>query len=41
MYKLVEHNPKSMAELEGVLNEVPWRLERFGKPILEVLNKAS
>lgn len=41
MYKLVEHNPKNMAELEGVLNEVPWRLERFGKPILEVLNKAS
>lgn len=41
MYNLVERNPKNMAELKNILNQVPWRLERFGKQLLEVLNKAS
>jgi ribonuclease D len=36
---LAEHNPQDQAELEGVLESVPWRIENFGDQILYTLQK--
>jgi len=41
LYKVISENPQTMADLEIVLNDVPWRLERFGKEILSVIRKAN
>lgn len=41
MYNLISHNPKTRAELASVLNDVPWRLDKFGDEILSVLIKTS
>jgi ribonuclease D len=39
LQRLTSENPRSRAELEQVLNEVPWRMEHFGEQILSVLRK--
>lgn len=39
MYSLISQNPKTRAELAGVLKDVPWRLERFGEEILSILQE--
>jgi ribonuclease D len=41
LYKVITKNPQNMAELEVILKEVPWRLERFGQDILSVILKAN
>jgi hypothetical protein len=37
MVELAEGNPGCREELAEVLDEVPWRLERFGDQIMDVL----
>jgi ribonuclease D len=37
LYAIATHNPKNSAELAEILNEVPWRMKRFGEQILERL----
>jgi ribonuclease D len=41
LYRVVSENPRTMVDLEEVLKDVPWRLERFGKEILLVIRKAN
>lgn len=41
MTAIAEHNPRSLKDLGGVLEEVPWRLKTFGGQILEVLAEAG
>jgi ribonuclease D len=41
LYKLVSDNPQTWGELEVVLEDVPWRREKFGEEILSVLKKAK
>lgn len=36
LYEVVSVNPKNMEELARVLEDVPWRLERFGDDILSI-----
>lgn len=38
MNTLAQRAPSSAEELAGVLSDVPWRLERFGDQILEVVS---
>jgi ribonuclease D len=38
---LAEHNPGDSEELKTILSEVPWRYNRFGEQILEVLSRCS
>ena len=38
MQSLASVNPRSQAELESALREVPWRLSHFGDEILQALN---
>jgi hypothetical protein len=37
LYAVVSANPTTRQELAAVLENVPWRLERFGDDILSVL----
>ena len=37
MLQLVDANPSSLAEVEGLMRSVPWRFGQFGKNIFEVL----
>lgn len=37
LYAVVSANPKNSEELARVLEDVPWRLERFGDDILSIL----
>ena len=37
LYAVAGQNPRSKAELAEILNEVPWRMDRFGEQILERL----
>jgi ribonuclease D len=39
LYTLAESNPNRREELGQVLDEVPWRFERFGEQILRVLKR--
>jgi ribonuclease D len=41
LYKVVSENPQTMADLEFVMKDVPWRLVRFGKEILSEIKKAN
>ena len=41
LYKVISENPRTNAELDVVLKDVPWRRERFGQEILSVLNSAN
>lgn len=41
LYALISNNPANREELDKVLADVPWRLERFGKDILSILTKAN
>ncbi len=41
LYRVVSENPQTLADLEAVLKDVPWRLERFGTQILSVILKAN
>ena len=41
LYKVISENPRTNAELDVVLKDVPWRRERFGQEILAVLNSAN
>jgi ribonuclease D len=38
MQSLASVHPRSHAELESALQEVPWRLSHFGDQILQALN---
>ena len=38
MFTLARKAPSNAEELAGVLSDVPWRLERFGDQILEVIS---
>jgi ribonuclease D len=38
---LAENNPGDSEELKTILSEVPWRYNRFGEQILEVLSRCS
>ena len=40
LYSLAEENPKTQAKFEQILQSVPWRLEKFGDEIFNLL-KAS
>ena len=37
LFSLAEQNPRQPEDLADVMSDVPWRLERFGERILEVL----
>ena len=37
LYAVVSANPTTRQELAAILEDVPWRLERFGDDILSVL----
>ena len=39
MYSLISHNPKTRTELAKVLQDVPWRLDKFGDEILSILTR--
>ncbi len=41
LYELAKKNPQSPQELAEVLHTVPWRLERYGDEIFEVLRAAD
>ena len=41
LYALISNNPANREELDKVLADVPWRLERFGEDILSILSKAN
>jgi len=38
---IVEKNPQSQADLAEILRDVPWRLEHFGKEILNVIRRRN
>ena len=40
LYAVVSENPVTMKQLAKVMNDVPWRLERFGSDILSELKSA-
>jgi len=39
LYAITERNPRREEALAKVMHDVPWRLEHFGKQILEVIRK--
>ena len=41
MEAVVRENPKTGSELAGLLETVPWRLNRFGGDILDVLGRSN
>ncbi len=41
LFALAERNPRDAEELAQVLQDVPWRLERFGAQILAVLRRCG
>jgi len=41
LFALAEANPKDQNELESALEQVPWRLEKFGDQILDVLTQRN
>ncbi len=41
MHELVTKNPSSADALSRIMDDVPWRLEKFGDQILNVINKAN
>jgi ribonuclease D len=41
LYKTIAENPHNRAELDAVLEEVPWRREKFGDDILSVIKGAN
>jgi ribonuclease D len=38
MFTIAERNPQDFDDLESIMCDVPWRLERFGDQILETLS---
>lgn len=38
MYEIVSSHPSSGVELQGVMQSIPWRYEKFGSQILQVLS---
>jgi ribonuclease D len=41
LYKTIAENPRNKSELGRVLEDVPWRMQKFGDDILSVINKAN
>ncbi len=41
LYKVISENPQSLADLEDVLKDIPWRKEKFGEEILSVIKIAN
>lgn len=37
LYAIAEHNPRHSESLANILSDVPWRMEKFGKEIMGVL----
>jgi ribonuclease D len=40
MHNIAEGNPQGMSELAGILELSPWRLENYGKRILEIISRS-
>jgi ribonuclease D len=40
LYAIVAANPDTKKQLEELLHDVPWRLDRFGDDILSILNRS-
>ena len=38
MEKIAAAAPESMASLQSVMEDLPWRYKRFGKQILELIH---
>ena len=38
MFTIAEHHPHDYKDLESIMGDVPWRLERFGDQIIEALS---
>lgn len=41
LYTLVEHNPKSLEEVNNILQSVPWRREKFGEELFYLLRASD
>ncbi len=41
MQCLAQSNPRSQEELEAAMESVPWRFERFGEEILEIMSRGK
>jgi ribonuclease D len=41
LYQVISANPQTLAELDDVLKDVPWRRSKFGEEILSVLKRAN
>ena len=41
MHLIAEKNPQNLSELEGLMPQSPWRLERFGRDILKSLMRKN
>lgn len=41
LYKVISENPQNPADLNAILEDVPWRRERFGEEIMAVINSAN
>jgi hypothetical protein len=39
LYAIAAKNPRTQKDLGAILEQVPWRLQRFGEQILEVLDE--
>jgi ribonuclease D len=41
LYDIIAQNPITIQDLEQVLADVPWRLDRFGEEVLAVIKQAN
>ena len=41
LYEFAESNPQTYDQVSEIMASVPWRLEKFGKQILELLNPSK
>jgi hypothetical protein len=39
MVEIAEKDPRQIQELSKLLEDVPWRMERFGQQILQVVRE--
>jgi hypothetical protein len=39
MHEVARANPRSIAELEPLLESVPWRMKNYGEQIVKALKK--
>jgi len=41
LYDLAEKNPKSKLEFNQIMKSIPWRLDRFGEEIFDLLRSSN